>query len=114
MAKKKKYRFTAARRRALEKARRKWMRMSPRARRRAMPSKVKHPKRVLPVGSWITKDVGRPKHHYIVARKTKYGWEKTRLLTHKTLKNKAAKARACLDVPKQGNESKRNALKKRS
>jgi len=82
-----------AARRNIEKARKKWMSMSKKARRKAMPSRVKKPSKVYPVGTWITKDVGKPKHHYIVARKTKYGWEKSKLVPIKELQEKAKKAR---------------------
>ena len=72
---KKKYVFTKARKRALLKARRKWMRMSPKARRKAMPARNPRPKKRYKVGQIITIDVGRPGHHYIRAKKTKYGWK---------------------------------------
>ena len=68
------YRFTKKRRAALNKARRKWVRMSPRERRKVMPSRNPNPKRRYKVGQVITIDVGRPKHHYLHAKKTKYGW----------------------------------------
>ena len=95
MARKKKLtkKQLAAMRRNIKKARKKWMSMSSKARRKAMPSRVKKPSKVYPVGTWITKDVGRPRHHYIVARKTKYGWEKSKLVPLKELQEKAKKAR---------------------
>ena len=82
-----------AAKRNIKKALKAWMKMSARARRKAMPSRVKKPKIKYPVGTWITKDVGRPKHHYIIAKKTKYGWEKSKLIPLKELQEKAKKAR---------------------
>ena len=73
-----KYVFTKKRRAALNKVRRKWMSMSPRARRKAMPSKVARPKKVYPVGQHMMLDVGRKGHHYVFVKKTKYGWKKVR------------------------------------
>lgn len=88
------YVFTTARRKALNKTRKKWMKMPPTARQKAMPAKNKHPKKRLPVGSHITVDVGRPGHHYIIARKTKYGWVGSKKLYSKAdLAKKAAHAR---------------------
>ena len=76
-------------------ARKKWMSMSPSARRKAMPPKkyrsmseaqikkavTKAGKRyVAPKGyAWI--DVGRPKHHYVLAQKTATGWKKIRTVS---------------------------------
>lgn len=71
-----KYRFTAKRQAALNKARRKWMAMSGRARRKAMPGKRKGRFRRWPVGQRMLVDVGRKGGHYQFARKTRYGWKK--------------------------------------
>ena len=60
--------------------------MSPKARRKAMPSRVKHPKKVYPVGTILTKDVGRKGHHYIHMKKTKYGWISSPLRKYKKKK----------------------------
>ena len=70
-----KYVFTKARRLALEKARKKWMSMSPAERRKKMPARNPHPTKRYPVGSILTLDVGRPKHHYLHVQKLKYGWK---------------------------------------
>jgi len=64
----------AAARKNIKKARKKWMSMSPRQRRKAMPNRKKGKYKRYPVGQVITIDVGRPKHHYIRVKKTKYGW----------------------------------------
>ncbi len=64
------------------KARRAWMKMRPRARRKTMPARNPHPSRRYPVGSYVTLDVGRPGHHYIHAKKTKYGWTHGPLRTY--------------------------------
>jgi hypothetical protein len=82
------YVFTKARKKALGKARKKWMSMSPRARRKAMPPTGRHLKahvkkhgvkylerKRYPVGTTITLDVGRPGYHYVHAKKTEHGWE---------------------------------------
>ena len=82
-----------AARRNIKKARRKWMRMSSIARRKTMPSRIKHPSRRYPIGSYITKDVGRIGHHYIIAKKMKYGWSKPKLVTKSYLQRKVSHAR---------------------
>ncbi|MBS3088913.1 hypothetical protein J4402_04015 [Candidatus Pacearchaeota archaeon] len=87
------YVFTTARRKALNKTRKKWMNMSPTSRQKAMPPKNKHPSKKLPVGSYVTIDVGRKGHHYVVAKKTKYGWTDSKLRTKKQLAKKAVHAR---------------------
>lgn len=74
--KKKKYVYTKARKKALNKARSAWKKMSPVARRKAMPSKVKHPKKVYPEGQYMMLDVGRKGHHVQFVKKVKYGWKK--------------------------------------
>jgi len=64
----------AAALRNIKKARKKWMKMSLKSRRKAMPGRRKGKYKKYPVGQIITIDVGRPKHHYIHAKKTKHGW----------------------------------------
>lgn len=81
----------AAARKNIKKARKKWMSMSPRQRRKAMPSKRKGKFKKYPVGQIITIDVGRPKHHYIRAKKTKYGWIAGPLRKYKKNKSKGGK-----------------------
>lgn len=76
--KKRKYVFTAERKKALKKARKKWKKMSPKTRRIAMPSRVAKPKKVYPVGTYMMLDVGRKGHHYQFVKKTKYGWKKAK------------------------------------
>jgi len=100
------YKFTAARKRALEKARRKWMRMNPAQRRAVMPASGRHlkahikrhgaaylAKKRYPVGSVITLDVGRRGHHYVHAKKVKNGWIVGPLRSQSDLAKQAAKAR---------------------
>jgi hypothetical protein len=97
----------AAARRNIVKARHAWMAMSEEARRKAMPPhkfkgmseeeireelKKEH-KRYISVGGFLTKDVGRPKHHYIVTEKLKWGWKKPKFVTQEYLAKKMAKAR---------------------
>jgi len=71
------YRFTKARKKALLKARRKWMRMSPTARQKAMPAKTV-PKKIYPIGQYMMIDVGKPGRHYVFVQKTRYGWRKVK------------------------------------
>lgn len=40
----------------------------------------------LKVGEWMTKDVGRKGHHYLIAKKTKKGWSHTKLKMYKRKK----------------------------
>ncbi|MHA1865894.1 MAG: hypothetical protein ACTSWZ_05235 [Candidatus Heimdallarchaeaceae archaeon] len=75
--KKRKYRFTKARRKALEKARRKWMSMTPAQRRRVMPSRTKAKKKY-PIGTYMMLDVGRKGYHYQFVKKVKHGWKKVK------------------------------------
>jgi len=68
----------AAARKNIKKARKKWMRMSEKARRKAMPPRVKRPRKVYPVGQYMMLDVGKPGGHYQFVRKTRYGWKKVK------------------------------------
>ena len=95
--KKRKYVFTQARRKAIKKARKVWMAMKPKARRKAMPPKKykelteyqikkkveKAGKRYVPIGGYAWLDVGRPKHTYILVQKVKHGWKKIRKVKYK-------------------------------
>ena len=65
-----------AMRKNIKKARKKWMSMSSKARRKARPSRVEKPVKTYPAGQYMVLDVGRKKHHYIFVQKTKYGWKK--------------------------------------
>jgi len=76
----------------IKKARQKWMQMTSKARRKAMPPKKykglseteikkqlrKQGKRYIPVGGYAWLDVGRKKHHYVLMKKTKFGWKKAK------------------------------------
>jgi hypothetical protein len=90
------------------KARHVWIRMSHLERQKSMPAKKyagltqkqikqkikKAGKRYVPIGGYAWLDVGRPKHHYVLAQKTKYGWtKKTGLVPRKTLQKIVGKAR---------------------
>ena len=101
-----KYKFTAARRVALNKARRKWMKMSPAKRREVMPASHRHleahierhgaryvAKKRYPIGKTITLDVGRKGHHYVHARKVKNGWVVGPLRSKEYLQKHAVHAR---------------------
>ena len=66
----------AAARRNIKKARKKWMSMSAKARRKAMPARRKGKFKRYPVGQYMLLDVGRKGHHYQYVKKTKYGWKK--------------------------------------
>jgi hypothetical protein len=108
----------AAAKRNVKVARKAWVSESHLARQKAMPAykfrgmteaqikaeMVKEHKRFVPIGGFAWIDVGRPKHHYVLAKKTKFGWEKEKFTTkehvgeegrHKWLKmSHAARARA--------------------
>jgi len=72
------YVFTKARKTALKKARKKWKGMSGISRRKAMPSRVKTPKKIHPVGTYMMLDIGRKGKHYQFVQKTKYGWKRVK------------------------------------
>jgi len=90
-------------RKNVKKARSRWMKMSATARQKAMPAKLtslqikklKKAGKYYPIGSYVTIDTGRPKHHYIVVKKTKYGWEKSKrgLMTRAQMLKGVSKAR---------------------
>ena len=99
----------AAAKRNIKKARMEWMKMSHLARQKAMPGREyegltqaqikkavqKQHKRYIPVGGYAWLDVGRPRHHYVLVKKTKYGWNKeTGLVPRKTLQKMVGKARS--------------------
>jgi len=91
----------------IKKAREKWKKMSHKKRQKVMPSrkykglseaKIKKlvtakGKRYVPIGEYAWIDVGRPKNHYVLAKKTKYGWERRGIATLKTLQKNVEKAR---------------------
>jgi len=62
----------------IKKARKAWMNMSSKARRKAMPAKTKNPPKKYKVGQYMALDVGRPKRHYIFVKKVAYGWKKVK------------------------------------
>lgn len=97
----------ATARKNIVKARHVWMNMSHLERQKVMPSKTgmtetelkealkKQGKRYVPIGGYAWLDVGRPKHHYVLVKKTKYGWNKiSGLVPRKTLQKTIGKARA--------------------
>jgi len=94
-------RSKAEKRRLMNKIRKKWISMSSTARQKAMPpklkakaiAKLKREGRFYPVGQYVTIDVGRPKHTYIITKKTKYGWTPAKKVTYEQLKRKIAHAR---------------------
>jgi hypothetical protein len=85
----------AAARKNVKTARRAWMRMSPTAREKAMPpkrfkgmseaqiKKAVHKKgeRYVPVGGYAWIDVGRKGHHYVLAKKTMFGWKREKTVS---------------------------------
>jgi len=101
-------RTKAEKQRLMKKIRKKWVGMKPIERRKAMPPKKykgmteaeikkaveREGKRYVPVGKYAWLDVGRPKRHYVLVQKVKYGWKKIKGLTPKAyLEQKMLKAR---------------------
>jgi len=89
-------------RKNLEKARKKWISMSHRARARAMPNRDSYPetkeKKKSPIVRYRVKDVGRPRHHYLLVcvhkkKGKRAGATEGKLITESTLLKRIKKAR---------------------